>query len=437
MVADRSVQVEAQCFECLSVGLDVAGHDAGARRPGVIAGRIDIDVRVERTGTDPLIVEVSTGYFGAYQHGGGRPPQRAFGTQAAARAGSEHAEVGGHDLEPQVAPARGKFAIECEPETACSDVDLAESERVLRVADTAAPPRCGAAQSTGKRGDIDVDDLGRTETGAARVDGEIERPRQIGTQLAEVEAPDRPLQPPRFARLPTDLSDQRSPRVHRTDLAARDDEPVRIQRTGERLVDRRQIGHLEAAAARDRPRAAARQRELSGRTFDDRCRLSREGPTEALPTPFQIDEGVALGEGHGSGGGRTHPGGGVLQVGAAQCDLAFGVHRIDVDVDRTDAEACSVESALGKVGVPVEPQRQSAREDAKRCATAELGEIEVADRRLTGEAPGCECAELRIVQLRPERLAYAAGHGSAREVTVDAGDDHPARPLGRRERRSG
>ena len=126
-----------------------------------------------------------------------------------------------------------------------------------------------------------------------------------------------------------------------------------------------------------------------------------------------------------------------MQVGAAQCDLAFGVHRIDVDIDRADAEACSVEPTLGKVGVPVEPQRQPAREDAERRATAELGEIEVADRRLAGEAPGCECAELRIVQLRPERLAYAAGHGSAREVTVDAGDDHPARPLGRCERRSG
>ena len=228
MVADRSVQVEAQCFECLSVGLDVAGHDAGARRPVAIAARIDIDVRVERHGSDALIVEVSTSCFRAYRHGGGRAPQRAFGTQAATRAGSEHAEVAGHDLEPQIAPARGKFAIERETEAACSDIDLAESERVLRVADTAAPSRCGAAQSAGKSGDIDIDDLGRTETGAARVDGEIERPRQVGTQFAEVEAPNRPLQPPRFARLPTDLSDQRSPRVHRTDLAARDDEPVRI-----------------------------------------------------------------------------------------------------------------------------------------------------------------------------------------------------------------
>ena len=239
MVADRPVQAEAQCLECLSVGLDIACHDTGARRPVAIAGRIDIDVRFERTGADPLIVEISAGHCRAYQHGGGRTPQRAFGTQAAARAGSEHAEVGGHDLEPQIAPARGKFAIERETEAACSDIDLAESERVLRVADTTAPSRCGAAQSAGKSGDIDVNDLGRTETGAARIDGEIERPRQIGTQFAEVEAPNRPLQPPRFARFPTDLSHQRSPRVQRTDLAARDDEPFGIQRAGDRLVDRR------------------------------------------------------------------------------------------------------------------------------------------------------------------------------------------------------
>jgi hypothetical protein len=104
--------------------------DAGARRPGAIAGRIDIDVCVERTGADPLIVEVSTGRFHAYEHGGGRAPQRAFGTQTAARAGSEHAEVAGHDLEPQVAPARRQLAVEREAEAACSDIDLAESERV-------------------------------------------------------------------------------------------------------------------------------------------------------------------------------------------------------------------------------------------------------------------------------------------------------------------
>ena len=127
----------------------------------------------------------------------------------------------------------------------------------------------------------------------------------------------------------------------------------------------------------------------------------------------------------------------MLQVGAAQRDLAFGVHRIDVDIDRADPEACSVESALGAVGVPVEPQRQSAREDAERRATTELGDIEVADHRLAGEAPRCECAELRIIQLRPEGFAYAAGHGSACEVTVDAGFDHPARPFFRCERRSG